>query len=1670
MSLKRSGTRKVTAGVSNRAKTYDVVQQEVEVIYPGEQDSIKSDIEYCYPSIVFVPGLGAHPHDSWKSTKTDWNWMKSADGLRAAFPKARILLYKYESAWQGPLKVSQFLDNIAKVLLVALRSRREDCKKRPIVFVGHSMGGLVIAKAITILNAQQELFPLMLEAISAAIFFGTPFAGAPIAACAAMYAYWAAKQHKATTSKLLEVMEPGNEALRELKDEFRRVSAKSRNKIELLCFWEEQPTDFSEMGHLPALFGLTKRLIPKELSEFVSKTSATFEGDVPNYGLASNHRDLVKFDSARDGRWNFVENILKKAIHGAYLTAKNRINSARDIELIDFKGIMEALDSARLHPGHLRKIMVKNPGKSTLISEEHEYIDWLDQGGIERRSSSTAKVDGLWVRGAEGRGKTGVMLSVLDDLESLTEAIEVANGDPILFAYFMCDAATDYCNAEDCLKSIIWQLVAQEKALATYAKDFVKEKGKNGVAKARATSTVENLWKALQGMLADEFTGSRVHIVLSNLHLLPEHLDSTAKLLNLLKLELEGRQNNDPSRVMVKWLITSRATYTIQAALEVEHLRVINLEDEKFNNQFQNTLRKHAKSKVEKLEIEKKYKKALAWFVRSLIGERAQNTSWIDITCLQLEELPEAESELRVRRMLEAMPQELNVLLKNAWLQIFRTAGEYGENVKEILRALILTVEEPTEAEFAVLCGQDGSDQDRQELRQSIEKCKPLISVNRTVCFMNSAVKQHLISNANDLLGLSTQEIARQHGLLALRSFSYLKEKLDFPEKVAPSVHSVDMNEEGSRSDATDSADEDPDEKTDLEEDEEASVDDDDSSYNDHDWDEESEPDPDPEAEELEKLGVLPYMVKNWLKHGSKATIGFADDLSLDEEFWKPGSLIRRRWLVEYKRNTKDFEYEDLGEMNAMQIVAAVGFRQLLIALIENGHEDELDGYEESDTTPVRQYHLAYILTYQLTGLFPQLCFACAFGNSDMVEELLDRKVKINTGEEKEEDTPLHFAAEKGHIEVMRKLILRGASLNAYSEYSGYVINSAISSGNFTAVEVLVQHGVSLSIDRDDVETPLEQAASLSDVSMLEYLMEKYADQLSPEEYSKALIAAAAAGSIEILNKLLPFQHSHNDYQAALDGAAEEGNWEITKALLEIRADLSCDKVFYEAATRTDNLEVLEALWEYTKGNISGETLDQSLYETTDNMKTKTVQVLLEKFGADANAHGEEYGNALTAAAYDGTLDILKLLLDHGADVNSEDGWALQTAAAEGHVDIVKELLIRGANVNARTSNPNFPQRTALYGACELGWDEIVDILLEHGADPNLGGGENDYPILAAARNGESEIINKLILAHADVNVVSGDDGSTALILFAKNFSGLEPLERLIDAGAAIDATNNDGDTALIAAASMCDSEFVNFLLAKGADIMHRNNDGRNAMQVACFKEDAELTLSYLIDHVSFILLEIEREVKGGNQAVVNAVDKARAEAKTVNIKIAAEDDVQSSHENDLDTASTRLGSFKDDIEDLHERHHSGDSLGRVFSENESVHLQRTDSEHPVSSETEEVLGLEYTHQVDGTQNAAPSDDKIHKDTAKSDVLHPDSLHNNLHELPSNEYEYPSSAAAIKCEIKSCFKKRKIGIRKQKQATTTILLRLTIIFLNRSAKLVKMKLRYRSRRVIKEVP
>lgn len=228
------------------------------------------------------------------------------------------------------------------------------------------------------------------------------------------------------------------------------------------------------------------------------------------------------------------------------------------------------------------------------------------------------------------------------------------------------------------------------------------------------------------------------------------------------------------------------------------------------------------------------------------------------------------------------------------------------------------------------------------------------------------------------------------------------------------------------------------------------------------------------------------------------------------------------------------------------------------------------------------------------------------------------------------------------------------------------------------------------------------------------------------------------------------------------------------------------------------------------------------------------------------------------------------MLLDAGADINSPNGWALQTAAAEGHMEIVELLLKRRADVNALTTNDNMSSGTALQAAVEAGNGDIVALLLEHGADPNLGGGSLTCPIIAAANNGEKEILDRLINAKADVNRLGGEYNSTPLT-YAAMYLPQESLRSILDAGADINFADNDGDTPLILAARAPDAKSVQFLLDRGADVLLRNNNNDNALDVAVATEDIDC-ITTVAKHVSAIMEALNVAMEGGDAAVTAVV------------------------------------------------------------------------------------------------------------------------------------------------------------------------------------------------------
>lgn len=118
-----------------------------------------------------------------------------------------------------------------------------------------------------------------------------------------------------------------------------------------------------------------------------------------------------------------------------------------------------------------------------------------------------------------------------------------------------------------------------------------------------------------------------------------------------------------------------------------------------------------------------------------------------------------------------------------------------------------------------------------------------------------------------------------------------------------------------------------------------------------------------------------------------------------------------------------------------------------------------------------------------------------------------------------------------------------------------------------------------------------------------------------------------------------------------------------------------------------------------------------------------TVRLLLDS-GANVDAHGGYYGTPLIAAASQGHLAIVKILLNYNADINADGGWtfytALQAASYFGYQDIAEVLLDSGSEPDRRQDDVD---NTALGLACEVGHRAIVELLISRGSDVNLFAG-----------------------------------------------------------------------------------------------------------------------------------------------------------------------------------------------------------------------------------------------------------------------------------------------------------------------------------------------------------
>ncbi|KAJ7503922.1 hypothetical protein B0H11DRAFT_2222008 [Mycena galericulata] len=246
--------------------------------------------------------------------------------------------------------------------------------------------------------------------------------------------------------------------------------------------------------------------------------------------------------------------------------------------------------------------------------------------------------------------------------------------------------------------------------------------------------------------------------------------------------------------------------------------------------------------------------------------------------------------------------------------------------------------------------------------------------------------------------------------------------------------------------------------------------------------------------------------------------------------------------------------------------------------------------------------------------------------------------------------------------------------------------------------------------------------------------------------------------------------------------------------------------------------------------NAQGGDYGNALQAASSGGHTEIVRALLEK-GADVNAQGEYYGNALQAASLGGHTETARALLEKGADVNAQGGYygnALQAASSGGHNEIVRALLEKGVDVNAQGGYYG----NALQAASSGGHTESVRALLEKGTDVNAQGGDFGNALQAASLGEDTEIVRALLEKGADVNAQGGEYGNA--LQAASSRGHTETARALLEKGADVNAQGGRYGNALQAAASSGGhTETARALLEKGADVNAQGGYYGNALQAA---------------------------------------------------------------------------------------------------------------------------------------------------------------------------------------------------------------------------------------------
>ncbi|KAI0523878.1 hypothetical protein F5B22DRAFT_642980 [Xylaria bambusicola] len=241
--------------------------------------------------LVLVHGFGGHYMDTWTSKQGDSSvfWPEDLLLKQETQPPTRILSFGYDV---GELVVAS-IRSYAQSMLTFLNDLREGIESRPVVFLGHCLGGLIVKQAMRFAENEPSLKSII-SATKSIMFFGTPHGGGEkkdwrkLATC-----------YKELGSKcqMIAVLGKSTDDLTELDEDFLRL----QNRFTI--------NNFLEQRKMPG----AKRLI-------VDQTSAVKFSGAGSTGVDGDHVTMCQFKDAHNNAFTRVCRIIRDAVFNEVAT------------------------------------------------------------------------------------------------------------------------------------------------------------------------------------------------------------------------------------------------------------------------------------------------------------------------------------------------------------------------------------------------------------------------------------------------------------------------------------------------------------------------------------------------------------------------------------------------------------------------------------------------------------------------------------------------------------------------------------------------------------------------------------------------------------------------------------------------------------------------------------------------------------------------------------------------------------------------------------------------------------------------------------------------------------------------------------------------------------------------------------------------------------------------------------------------------------------------------------------------------------------------------------------------------------------------------------------------------------------------------------------------------